>query len=225
MANDNDAWLRFFEEYSTLIRQVFCRQRTAITYSEFRGWFPGWLYTHGKLHSLYRALIKQMDLGKCKDTQAQELYVRNYLVRVVKSAIVDDYRKQQMRVPNTPPQPQRLPPELEHAEPVNRIREELLSLEAELRVPFWIRHFRALGPLAEPDTKWVAGLAGCSHEAVNTILRNKADKQSDPDRPLSARFIGDWLGLPPDSNCDYSAVYQRLARAKERIRDRLKSFF
>jgi hypothetical protein len=221
--NDGAAWVAFLAAYSGLVRQAFFAAPSGVRYEEFADWFPGWLYEKRKLHAVYRALLAKVAAGECPTAGHEDEYVRNYLVGVVGSAVGDWFR--QHRPPPARPAAGAPadPPEVEFADAVARLRAALGRLDAELRVPFWLRHSQALGPLLPADAAWVAEALGTTPEAVADAVAREAAAQPDPDRPLSSRFIGRLLGLPPLGNGKYAAVDQRIRRARLLLRQLLQA--
>ena len=155
--------------------------------------------------------------GECSTPEGEEDYVQNYLVDVVRSAVGDWFRQQ--RTPLARPRPPSdVPPEIKFADAVSRLRTLVSRLERDLRVPFWLRHRQALGPLPDADAEWVAESLGWAVGEVEIAIKREWGGQADPDRPLSSRFIGQLLNLPPLSNGTYAAVDQRIRRARILIR-------
>ena len=215
--NDEFAWAMFLARYGDLIRRSFLSSDPGLSYEEFGDWFPGWFFEQRKLHALYRALLAKITRGECSTCEGEEVYVRNYLVDVVRSAVGDWFRQHRPPPPHPRP-PSDTPSEVEFAESIDRLRRLIVRLDRDLRLPFWLRHRQALGPLLEVDAEWIARSLGWADGEVERAIARELGAQLNPDRPLASRFIGQLLGLPPLSNGKYAAVDQRIRRARILIR-------
>jgi hypothetical protein len=223
VCRDDAAWRSFLLRFESLVRAVLAAARSTLRPEEFLDWFPGHLYEHRKVQALYLALLGKIEGGECPTAAQQETFVRNYLALVIRSALGDWYRQHR----DFPQAGQDLKDHPGPQAPVARedgmeeVRSALLQLDAELRIPFWLRHYRALGPLTDDDANLVAGQTGSTAEEVARRIEQEASRHPDHQMPLSSRFIGTLLGLPPLSNGKYAAVDQRVRRAYDRLRSML----
>lgn len=219
--NDQASWSELLAAIEELVRRTFFKMNRSgpLKYSDFANWFPGWLYEKKKLNALYRALQEGLDSGEIPP-DAEESYARNYLVRIVGSAVGDWYR--QNHLPPPPDEtfsgsiPMTPAPKIASAE---EVQWALLLLEPELRVPFWLRHYQALGGLSVADLGWLAQVVELSATEVELLI--DAETISISPRPLSSEFIGGLLQLPPLSNGKFAAVDQRIRRARDLVRQHL----
>lgn len=218
VGRDED-WSQFLTRYGNHVQKVFFGCQTNLDFEDFVLYFPGWLFEKNKLAALHRALKGKVDSGECVTPKQQDRFTCNYLAHVVRSA-VGDWHRQHPPLPvstlrsETEPAASS-PPEVEHAEQMEQIREMLRKLSADLRAPFWLRHFRALGPLDTVDVQWIAERTSAPFASVEASILQEANGLSNPDRPLSSQFIGELLGIPPSSQGKYPAVDQRIFRARQ----------
>lgn len=223
--NTSEAWSGYFEAFGSLIQRVYHARADAGRFSEFESWFPGWLYCERKLHAAYRALRRKVESGSCSTRDAEDLYIRNYMARIVRSAVAEFAceRRQNTeflvsesfldRIPAAPP--------VGENDLGKIVLEALQHLPPDLRVPFRLRYYSVLGPLDSPDIAWVAAQSGASAGYVAKMIMQEADANRLHQKPLSSEFIGSLLSIPPCADGRYSTVDQRVRRSIVRIRDHL----
>lgn len=219
--NDEVSWSKLLASIEELVRRTFFSMNGdgSLKYSDFVNWFPGWLYEQKKLNSLYRALEAGAASGEVPPN-AENSYARNYFVRIVRSAVGDWYR--QNHLPPPPDEliassiPSAVTPRIASVEEVQSV---LLLLKPELRVPFWLRHYQALGGLSQVDLAWLARSAAMTVIQVEALIDQETCAISP--RPLSSEFIGGLLQLPPLSNGKSASVDQRIRRARDLVRQYL----
>jgi hypothetical protein len=142
--------------------------------------------------------VEQFRQGRT-DLPADELetYLQNYLRKVFRTG-KSEYDKEhrpwgpanwQLCDLPAPEDRPLLQETLDHLE--RHLREEPLHR----RVPFRLRHCRALGPLDGEELAWLADQAGIPVEALTERIREEFDAHSDQQYPLGAKFIAGLLDI------------------------------
>lgn len=223
--NSDEAWAAFLCAFGPLIRRVYHAHASATSFSEFESWFPGWLFYERKLHAAYRGLQAKVHSGECSTVDSQAQYLCNYIATIIRAAVAEFVKDQRLKVgvqvPDTvlagfPGSSPGVGEELYH-----ELLEALAQLSPELRVPFWLRYYLAMGPLSSSDTAWVAERLGWSPERVTETVASEADSKAGHQKPIRSEFIGLMLGIPPCVDGRYSTVDQRVRRAIVRVREYL----
>lgn len=216
--NSDEAWRSFFSAYDGLIRQTFCA-KTAPTYLEnFRRWFPGWLYKHHKLHYLYRSLREKINAGECSTNEEQQRYVGNYLQKMIHESAIPDFFNEinPVKIEScdfTAKTPQRIGPK-SHPRIMELIKENLMeNFSQEIRVTFWLKHYAALGVVANEDMKWLSSKVNMSPEKLIEGIDSEAAKQETHEYKISSKFIGELLGISDGT------VDQRVHRVTEKLKE------
>ena len=204
IANDDAAWQKLIALIRPLLESGMRRSypREARTLIEY---FPGWLYSKRKLPAAYRRIIKGRLANEFASPKEEVSCLRNYLYKMIESAAADWFDAAK-------------PTPFVFAEPTAS-REDLLErvlevkvavrrLDREIRLPFWLRHYVALGPLDEEDLAFVAQLNQKTAQEIGCCLEEQISTK------FSSAFIGQLLHIPPRSNGKYDAVDQRIFRAK-----------
>lgn len=217
---DDAAWRAFMVSFEPVLRQAHAPAGRGMKYDEFASWFPGWLFEKRGLHSAYVALRRRIDAGECGTRELQVTFLRGYVVKLVRTAIADMYRTDRRPLP--PEARERLYPDQTdrclEAEQLDQLRSALLSLEPQLRIPFWLRHYRALGPLSPEDLEFVSRKSGLPPDQIQEELESQARENANRVQPITSETMGILLDLPPDANGKYVAVDQRVRRARTRLR-------
>ena len=221
--NTSEAWSGFFSAFRSLIQRVYHAHADAQRVPEFESWLPGWLYYERKLHAAYRAVRRKVESGDCKDADAEDLYIRNYIARIVRSAIAEFAREQRPKTESLAPESflDTIPaaPHEGGEELHTGILEALQRFPPELRIPFWLRYYAVFGPLSGTDEGWVTVQTGLPADRIAEMLLQQADANPRHQKPLSSEFIGSLLNIPPCTDGRYSTVDQRVRRAIVRIRE------
>lgn len=223
--DDQGAWQTFLSCLPPLARQAMKgHQQGPLRVDELIDWLPGWMFERRRVHALYRALLAKRDSGECPTTAALAAYARHYLFRMVQSAIGDWYRQSPGSSGGSDAQEllaQQPAPPVAEAPAAGGVEDGLARLTPDLRVPFWLRHYRNLGPLSQADLEWLAARTG----AVPAELARELDGEAglDPDRkhPFSSARISALMGLERTASGAYAAVDQRVARARDQLKKML----
>jgi hypothetical protein len=105
---------------------------------------------------------------------------------------------------------------------VERLEAALEQLPPEIRVPFRLRYWHALGPLRRAEEEWVAQVAGSDPDEVHRLVAEEARENQEAEYPLGATFIGRLLRLAPRADGSFNSIVdQRVRRARDRLRDLL----
>jgi hypothetical protein len=223
--NSDEAWSGFLFAFGPLIRRVYHAHADSAVFSDFESWFPGWLFYERKLHFAYRGLQAKVHGRECLTVEDKEKYLSNYFASIVRAAVAEFARERHPKAEAQAPEsifaaiPAPQPGDGQELH--NDILEALQHLPPELRVPFWLRYYAALGPLTATDTAWAADQIGVSAERVAEMVLQEADANRRHQKPLSSEFIGSLLNIPPCTDGRYSTVDQRVRRAIVRIHEHL----
>ena len=179
--NDNDAWQCFLEKHRYLIERAIRENASPRDASAIVDAFPGWMFQNRKLHALYRRVIRARSLGEVESQEQIQSLVENYLYTTVGSSVSDWYRKQRPLPDRLVPESD-IPPETAYAPEVTLIRDGLRTFDAAKRIPFWLRHYPALGGLDPGDLQYIADIHSTTPEAIEeriaTYQREIAPKQT-----------------------------------------------
>ncbi len=208
---------------STFLRSVHAKYADL---AEFHDWFGAWLVQGKKLKRLAEAMERPAKGGEAWSDKAVESYFR----RIVKSARGAFYRERlnHCRLPDLAavhddedsftdgyhdwswkcdPSP------CDREFPT--IRAALERLPIEKRVLLRLKYYREMGPLPQEELEWVAGKSRRPVNEIHQAIVDEFDRHCDAKFPLSAKFIGDLLDIPPDDKERYTAVDKRLQRMRE----------
>jgi hypothetical protein len=191
----------------------------------FADWFCGWFYEKGKVRQIVQAIDRRYSSSESQPSEDAETYFRNYLRLVIRTGMIEFFREQQMA------EVQQSAEELESfagrsdqpSTTKNELRTALCQLAPDLRVPFWLRHCRALGDLDEEDLCWVGEQSAINAQEIQQRIEAEIDRHRDRKHPLSAAFIGALLGISPCPGGGYNTVDQRIRVARDRLRDFLQA--
>lgn len=200
---------------------------------EFRAWLPGWLITGQRLERAHLWLDLEVRKGTCPAEDEQERALRNYLHQTIHSGVGDFFRERggrskaaraHRRLPLDAADAQearaeRLP--AEDREGLARVHQYLAGLPFALRVPFRLRFYEACGPLLPEELVWVAEQSGTPVEVVERQIQDELGRRAGAECPLSAEFIGRLLCIPPAADGRFTAVNQRVCRARQQLREQL----
>jgi DNA-directed RNA polymerase specialized sigma24 family protein len=172
--NDGAAWEAFLARYQPLIRRVFVARADAARADEFLDWFPGWLFSGQKVHAAYRACLRAQADGRCPDAGTAAAFLENYLAACVASGVGDFFRERAA--------PRRVPAALDSlAAPAASSRDEVERMEGaldqlppDIRVPFRLRYWHALGPLQRAEEEWIAQATGSGADEVHRLIAEEA---------------------------------------------------
>jgi len=231
--NTNAAWEEFINRYAAVISGVYFKHkytaRNTDIFKEFTLWFPGWLYHENKIQTAYRALKKKTDEEELHSPDEQEKFFSVYFSKIVMTGCAEfgkergktssflelhpDCAGSEMTSPN---------PGDDAVEQKRRIiKEAIAALPPDQRVPFLLRYYDLVWPLEEQDLKWGAEEAEVTISAFITAVEKEGARQPGKQYPISGRFIGELLRIPPDVNGKYVTVDQRIYRVKEKIKKAL----
>lgn len=206
--DDDPAWEGFLFVFLPLAKPVIYREASSSDAPQIFDEAPGWLKVNKrKLDALYARTLQEQTAGNLC-TEETDKFVANYFRRIISSYAADWYR-QHRRLPQQQPRKESPTPE-----DIKEVRKALLEMNCDKRSPFWLRHYRALGPLAADDLNVIADLHGMSAATVADLIEAESEKSIGTNRELSSRFIGELLNLPPASSGKYVAVDQRIYRTR-----------
>jgi hypothetical protein len=219
--NDGPAWERFLARYRPLIQRVFAAHADGARADEFLDWFPGWCYGQ-RVHAVYRACLRAQADGRFPDPDAAAAFLENYLAACVASGVADFFRER-AKPRGSPAALEGLAaPTVSSRDEVERVEAALEQLPPEIRVPFRLRYWHALGPLRRAEEEWVAQVAGGDPDEVHRLIAQEAGANQEAEYPLDAAFIGRLLRLAPRADGSFNSIVdQRVRRARDRLRDLL----
>lgn len=228
VAGRREHWPALIDAVGNLVRRGFlAAARNPADLEEFESWFPGWLYSGRKIHAAHRAVDRKMQSGECADKRAQNDFLANYLASTVKSAVADFYRERgqnafSMRetggLGSRSPSPSR--GDL-HEDRLHQLRDALEQLPQNLRVPFRLKYYAAVGPLTEEDLRFVAVQGGLATDEIAKHVENEFRRNAGRAFPIGSAFIGGLLRIAAADDGRNTTVDQRIGRAKMRLRELL----
>lgn len=218
----SEAWSQLLREIDGLARSGFARYGSARDMEEFVQQFPGWLFRRDKLSMVEMALRKKIDAGEVSGLEQEEHFAKNYLARIIKSAVAEFYREF-ARHDDTHAADllQAASSERPGDDRMQDIVAELLKLPMRLRVPFRLRHYAALGPLLEDEMQFIEEQSGLPRPKAAELIESEFQKNNHRDFPLSSAFIGQLIGIT-DDDPKSNVVNQRIRRAQLRLVENLR---
>jgi hypothetical protein len=220
--SNSDAWSELVREINDLVRRGFYARGSGRDLAEFEQQFPGWLFRRDKLSHIERALRKKLDSGEISGPEQEESFAKNYLARVIKSAVAEFYHE-------SPRHDDTHSADVFRAESIDPasdermelIAEELLKLGLALRVPFRLRHYAALGPMPDDELQFIEQRSSLPRAKAAELIESEFRRNQTREFPLSSAFIGELIGIAdddPKSNC----VNRRIMRARLRLIESLR---
>jgi hypothetical protein len=104
-------------------------------------------------------------------------------------------------------------------EEIERVEAALDQLPPDIRVPFRLRYWHALGPLQQAEEEWVAQVSSGDPDEIHRVIGEEAQANQEAEFPLGAAFIGRLLQLEPRADGSYNSIIdQRVRRARDRLR-------
>ncbi len=200
----------------------------------FCDWLPGWLIAGQRLEAALRWLEEKIESGDCASEEDQDFALENYLTQVVTSGVGAFFREQYGKAStirivqfregedeNVEQRTHRM--NFDEYDLLAEIRQALLRLQPELRVPFWLRYYKALGPLRPKDLAWMAECCGETLEEVKDRIESEMLDHSDATFPISGQFISILTDIPASADGRFLAVDQRISRVRNQLRALLHS--
>jgi len=219
--NDGPAWEAFLTRYRPLIRRVFAAHADVARAEEYLDWFPGWFYGR-RVHAIYRACVQAQAEGRCPNPGAAVAFLENYLAACAASGVADFFRERAAPRGGPAALEGLAAPTASARDEVERVEAALEQLPPEIRVPFRLRYWHALGPLRRAEEEWVAQAAGSDPDEVHRVIAEEAGENQEAEYPLGATFIGRLLRLSPRADGSFNSIVdQRVRRARDRLRDLL----
>ena len=199
---------------------------------EFCDWLAGWLIEGQRFESSLRWLDEKIRSRECISMDDQEKALENYLAQTVESGVGAFFREQWGRQTQANVQrfaegqdeiieqrPNRISADDESR--IAEIRQYLSELRPEQRVPFWLRYYESLGPLQPEDLEWIGRQCSLSVDSIRERIEAEVKEHQTAEIPISAKFIGQLLGIRPSADGRYLTVDQRISRVRTRLRSRL----
>ncbi len=218
-------WTELLSRVDPIVRGgFFSAGGTPMDLAEFLDWFPGWLFGERKLQAIIRSLRTKQETGECPDADSQDAFASNYFARMVASAKADFYRERRPRErPVDPDAISGLSPTgtggakaVRTAEDVKRA---IAALPPDFRIPFRLKYYTSLGPLAPEEEQWVSQRLGLTRDSIASIVEQEFDSNRERAFPLSSEFIGELMGIPPSMSGKNTTVDQRISRARARLKE------
>ena len=190
IGNDDAAWRAFLDRHEPLWKGL-CPEEDWLL------WLPGWLFARRRIQQTWKAVERfRQDRIEVPDPEV-EAYLENYLRDVFRTGKAE-FQKEQRRHWSPDEWLWRELPAREDSLPAESLDEVETWLREEplhRRVPFRLRHWRVLAPLAEGERLWLAGLAGVSPDLLDQRIREKHDAHPAHQFPLGSQFIGGLMGI------------------------------
>ena len=207
--------------FRPLIQRVFAAHSGTASLDEYLEWFPGWFYGR-KVHAVYRACLRAQADGRCPDAGTAAAYIENYLANCVVSGKADFFRERAASPGSRAALDCLAAPPASSREDVDRVKAALEQLPPEIRVPFRLRYWHALGPLRQAEEEWVAHIVGIDADEVHRLIATEAGANQEAEYPLDAGFIGRLLRLTPRADGSFNSIVdQRVRRVRDRLRNLL----
>ncbi|MGH7137874.1 MAG: hypothetical protein ACREHD_19160 [Pirellulales bacterium] len=167
-----------------------------------------------------------MQSGECRDADSQNEFIENYLASTIRSAAADFYRergRQALRLRETDDfasqTPSRENDDLQRD--LERLQNSLGQLTDDLRIPFRLKYYAAVGPLRDGEVRYVAARSGLVPEEIVKLVEGEFRRHAGRKWPISSVFIGELLGIAAADDGRNTTVDQRIARARTRLRELL----
>ncbi len=101
------------------------------------------------------------------------------------------------------------------------VKRALVKLPPDFCIPFRLKYYTSLGPLAPEEEQWVARRSGLTQDAIASIVEQEFESNREQAFPLSSEFIGELMGIPPALSGKNTTVDQRISRARARLNEML----
>lgn len=218
----SEAWSELLREIDDLVRRAFYRHAAGREVEEFLQQFPGWLFIRDKVSMVEVALRKKIDAGEVSGPEQEERFARNYLAKVIQSAVAEFYRESPRHDDSHSADVLRA----ESTEPASDDRmelvaEELLKFALPDRVPFRLRHYAILGPMPDDELEFIEQQSGLPRAKAAELIENESRRNQTRDYPLSSAFIAQLVGIT-DDDPKSNVVNQRIRRAHLRLVESLR---
>lgn len=191
----------------------------------FADWLPGWIFEGRKLHALWRNLDGAIRTGRCATMEEREAITRNYLAKIIHSGRADFYRERHSAIAVC--DPSNLTEIMEQDEFLFRselnawsrqIRQALLSLTPDLRIPFRLKYYAACGPLSEEEVAWISAQSGASPEDILGRVDSTFARNEGRTFPFSSAFVCELLGIDAPTDKAGKMIDQRICRVRSALR-------
>jgi hypothetical protein len=218
----SDVWRELLREIDDLIRRGFYAHGSGRDLEEFLQQFAGWLFLRDKVSMVELAVRKKIDAGEVSGPEQEESFARNYLARIIQSAVAEFYRESPRHDDSHSAEVLRA----ESMEPASddrreRVAEELLKFALSDRVPFRLRHYAALGPMRDDELEFIEQQSGLPRGKAAELIESEFHRNEKREFPLSSAFIGELIGIS-DDDPKSNVVNQRISRARLRLVENLR---
>lgn len=218
-SNDEPAGQAFLARFRPLIRRAFVARTGVAHVEEFVEWFPGWFYSSRRIHALAARCERERQSGNCPDQASLVALVENYVVTCIQNTGVPEFFRERGQQHGGSDGLENVAASAEPYWDAEGLRAALNQLPPEIRVPFRLRYWHALGPLPQAEVEWIGAQTGITAKEVHSQVEQEAAANQELEFPLSAAFIGQLLGLQARVDGSYNSIVdQRVRRARDRLR-------